>query len=101
MTQAGRGWLPVAEGMEQARAAARTALELEGDLPEAHIALGWVLADFDWDWRGARTELDRARALAPGDGDVHRASASLAMQTGRLEEAIALARRAVELDPFE
>ena len=98
--QAGRGWLPVAEGMEQARAAARTALELEPELPEGHIALGWVLADYDWDWKGAKTELDRARALAPGDGDVHRASASLAMQVGRLEEAIALARRAVALDPL-
>ena len=99
-SQAGRGWLPVAEGMEQARAAARTALELEPELPEGHIALGWVLADYDWDWKGAKTELDRARALAPGDGDVHRASASLAMQVGRLEEAIALARRAVALDPL-
>ncbi len=99
-SQAGRGWLPVAEGMEQARAAARTALELEPELPEGHIALGWVLADYDWDWRGAKSELDRACVLAPGDGDVHRASASLAMQVGRLEEAIALARRAVALDPL-
>ncbi len=98
-SQAGRGWLPVAEGMEQAGAAARTALELEPELPEGHVALGWVLADYDRDWKGAKTELDRARALAPGDGDVHRASASLAMQIGRLEEAIALARRAVALDP--
>ena len=99
-SQAGRGWLAVADGMEQARAAARTALELEPELPEGHIALGWVLADYDWDWKGAKAELDRACALAPGDGDVHRASASLAMQVGRLEEAIALARRAVALDPL-
>ena len=98
--QAGRGWRPVAEGMEQARAAAQTALELEPELPEGHIALGWVLADYDWDWKSAKTEMDRALALAPGDGDVHRASASLAMQFGRLEEAIALAQRAVALDPL-
>jgi tetratricopeptide (TPR) repeat protein len=86
--------------MEQARAAAQTALELEPELPEGHIALGWVLADYDWDWKTAKTEMDRARSLAPGDGDVHRASASLAMQFGRLEEAIALAQRAVALDPL-
>jgi len=98
--QAGRGWRPVAEGMEQARTAAQTALELEPELPEGHIALGWVLADYDWDWKAAKTEMDRERSLAPGDGDVHRASASLAMQFGRLEEAIALARRAVALDPL-
>jgi len=76
-TQAGRGWRPVAEGMEQARSAARTALELDPELPEGYIALGWVLADYDWDWKGAKSELDRALALAPGDGDVHRACASL------------------------
>jgi len=98
--QAGRGWLPVAVGMEQARDAAQRALALAPDLPEGHIALAWVLADYDWDWKNAQRELERALALAPGDGDVHRASASLAMQLGRSEESIAFARRAVALDPL-
>jgi adenylate cyclase len=98
--QAGRGWLPIAEGMEQARDAAQRALALGPDVAEAHIALAWVLADFDWDWKGAQRELERARALAPGDGDVHRACASLAMQLGRADESIAFARRAVALDPL-
>ena len=98
--QAGRGWLPVADGMEQAREAAQRALALGPDVAEAHIALAWVLADYDWDWNGAQRELERARALAPGDGDVHRACASLAMQAGRAEESIACARRAVALDPL-
>jgi TolB-like protein/tetratricopeptide (TPR) repeat protein len=98
--QAGRGWLPVAKGMEQARDAAKRALAFGSDVAEAHIALAWVLADYDWDWKGAHRELERARALAPGDGDVHRACASLAMQLGRAEESIAFARRAVALDPL-
>ena len=98
--QAGRGWLPVAEGMEQARDAAQRALALAPDLAEGHIALTWVLADYDWDWRSAQTELERALTLAPGDGDVHRACASLAMQLGRAEESITHARRAVALDPL-
>jgi len=98
--QAGRGWLPVVDGMEQARDAAQRALALAPDLPEGHIALAWVLADYDWNWKGAQSELARALALAPGDGDVHRACASLAMQLGRAEESIALARRAVALDPL-
>src|SRR5262249_14786889 len=41
--QAGRGWLPVAEGMEQARSAAQRALALGPAVAEAHIALAWVL----------------------------------------------------------
>lgn len=98
--QAGRGWLPVDVGMEQARDAAQRALTLAPDIPEGHIALAWVLADYDWNWKGAQGELARALALAPGDGDVHRANASLAMQLGRAEESIALARRAVALDPL-
>jgi adenylate cyclase len=98
--QAGRGWLPVAKGMEQARDAARRALALAPDLAEGHIALTWVLADYDWDWRSAQSELEQALALAPGDGDAHRACASLAMQLGRAEESIAHARRAVALDPL-
>jgi len=98
--QAGRGWRPVGVGMEQARDAAQRALALVPDLPEGHIALAWVLADYDWDWKSAQGHLDRALALAPGDGDVHRASASLAMQLGHDEESIAHARRAVALDPL-
>ena len=98
--QAGRGWLPVTVGMEQARDAAQRALALAPGLPEGHIALAWVLADYDWDWKSAQGELERALALAPGDGDAHRASASLAMQLGLGEESIALARRAVALDPL-
>lgn len=98
--QAGHGWLPVAEGMGQARDAAQRALALAPDLAEGHVALAWVLADHDWDWRSAQSELERALALAPGDGDVHRACASLAMQLGRVAESIAHARRAVELDPL-
>ncbi len=86
--QAGRGWLAVAEGMEQARDAAQRALALAPNLAEGHIALTWVLADYDWDWRSAQSEVERALALAPGDGDVHRACASLAMQLGRAEESI-------------
>jgi TolB-like protein len=98
--QAGRGWLPVIEGMEAARDAAQRALTLAPDLAEGHIAIAWVLADHDWNWRSAERELERALALSPGDGDVHRACASLAMQLGRAEESIAHARRAVAVDPL-
>ena len=98
--QAGRGWLPVSEGMQAARDAAERALALSPDLPEGHIAIAWVLADHDWNWRGAQSELERALALSPGEGDVHRACASLSMQLGRAEESIAHARRAVALDPL-
>jgi class 3 adenylate cyclase len=98
--QAGRGWLPVVEGMEAARDAAQRALALAPDLAEARIAIAWVLADHDWNWQSAESELERALALSPGDGDVHRACASLAMQLGRAEASIAHARRAVALDPL-
>jgi len=97
--EAGWAWVPAAEGYDRARAAAEKALALEPDLPEAHVALGGVRMVHAWDWAGAAASLDRALELAPGNADVVRAAAILAGVRGRLEEAIALDRRAVELDP--
>jgi tetratricopeptide (TPR) repeat protein len=54
----------------------------------------------DWDWRGAEASFARALELAPGNSTVlHRASV-LAGSTGRIDDAITLARQAVEQDPL-
>lgn len=44
----------------KAKAAAARALELDGDLAEAHGALGAEKADFEYDWSGAEQEFKRA-----------------------------------------
>ena len=99
-TQAGYGWLPVAEGFKQAREAAKRSLAIAPDLAEGHAALGHVLQSSDWNWKGAEDEFHRALALAPGNAEVLRSFASQAGMLGRHNEAIELLRRAVALDPL-
>jgi predicted Zn-dependent protease len=55
---------------------------------------------YDWDWAGADASFQRARALEPGNAAVVRRASELAFTLGRLDEALALDRRAVELDPL-
>jgi TolB-like protein len=99
-TQSGYGWRPVNEGFQQAREAAKRALDLAPDLAEAHAALAMVLESHDWDWEGADRHLRRALELAPGNADVLRSVASLAGVLGGHEECIELLRRATALDPL-
>jgi TolB-like protein len=95
------GWAPAEEAMPQARDAANRALQLDDTLAAAHISLGYVKALYDWDWPGADREFQGALALNPGDPDAHFAYAlSYLAPLGRLDEALAEAERARELDPL-
>jgi len=98
--QADGGYLPVEEGYGKAREAAERALALDVNLAEAHAAMGRIKRIYDWDWAGADASYQRALALEPGNATVVRGAAVLAGNLGRSEEAMALDRRAVELDPL-
>jgi tetratricopeptide (TPR) repeat protein len=98
--EAGNGWAPLADGFGRARAAAERALGLEPDLAEGHAALGRIRMLYDWDWKGADASYRRALELALGNAQVVRSAANAASFLGRMDEAIALARRAVTLDPL-
>ena len=99
-TAADRGWTSLAEGVARAREAVARALVLESDLAEGHSALGWIQMAYDWDWRGAEASFARAVALAPRVAAVLLRAGVLAMNLGRLDEAIGLQRRAIEQDPL-
>jgi serine/threonine protein kinase/tetratricopeptide (TPR) repeat protein len=98
--EAAVGFAPVLEGNARARDAAERALRLEPDLAEGHLALGTVQLWHDWDWKSADASFRRALELAPGNAEVLRASGLLAYNLGRLDEAMALCRRAIEQDPL-
>jgi len=55
----------VREGKERAFAAAEKAVALGPDLAEGYVARGLVRALAQWDWDGARSDLERALALGP------------------------------------
>jgi tetratricopeptide (TPR) repeat protein len=64
------------------------------------VALGWVSLWHDWNWSVADSSYRRALALAPGNADVVHAVAGALGSLGKLDEALALDRRAAELDPL-
>ena len=99
-TQAGYGWSPVKDGFERARDAANRALALAPDLAEAHVCLGFVLELFDWNWKAAHDEYQRAFELAPGNADVLRAVAGMTRIFAGPQAGIELLRKATELDPL-
>ena len=82
-----------------AREAALAALALDPELAEAHAALGFVRLQADWDRAGAEESLRRAVALDPEDPTAHHWLAICLEVSGRGEEAIAEARKALELEP--
>ena len=85
--------------MPQAREAAEKALQLDDTLAEAHSALGWVKWIYDWDWRGAEIEFQRALQLNPGLTISHEIYALYLDSLGRFEEAFREFQIARELDP--
>jgi serine/threonine-protein kinase len=88
------------DSMPQAKAAAMRALELDDSLAEAHTALGWYLASFEYDWAGGERELRRAIELNPKYATAHQWLGELLSLTKRFEEGQAATRRAVEADPL-
>ena len=91
--------LPREEAFERAREAARQGLGLDPELAEAHNSLAFVLLYHDRDPRSAVAEFERALELAPGYAMGHHWAAAAYAALGRFDDAIAAARRAVELDP--
>jgi TolB-like protein/class 3 adenylate cyclase/Flp pilus assembly protein TadD len=98
--QAAYAWAPAAEAFERARDAAELSLQLNPDQAEGHAVLGLCRLAKDRNWRGAEASFRRALELAPGNSLVLRHAAMMAACLGRDDEAIALLRRAMTLDPL-
>jgi serine/threonine-protein kinase len=88
------------EYFPKGKAAAQRALEIDGNLAEAHAILGWITFWYDWDWAAAENDCKRALDLDPDSGDAHMIYAHILSTTGRHQEALAEANRASELDPL-
>jgi TolB-like protein/Tfp pilus assembly protein PilF len=91
--------VPVAEGMERAKAMARKAIALDETLAEAHTSLAWVTFIYDWDWPAAEREFNRALELNPRYSTARQWHAWFLAAMGRFDEALAEGRAAIDLDP--
>ena len=85
--------------LPKAEKAARTAIELDNSLAEAHTALASVYL-LNWNWSETERELQSAVELNPRYPRAHHVQAFFFLTLGRYDEAIASIRRAKELDPL-
>jgi TolB-like protein len=91
---------PPAEMFQKAKAALKSALALDPDLPEAHELAATLELYFEWDWAAAEKSFERILALRPGSAIAHGGYAWLLMGKRRFEESMAEAKRAVSLEPL-
>jgi TolB-like protein/class 3 adenylate cyclase/Tfp pilus assembly protein PilF len=85
--------------LELASAAVQTALRLQPDAGEAHLALAIYYYNGFRDYQRARTELAIARQTLPNNADVFHYTGLIDRREGRWEEATRNIERALELDP--
>ncbi len=99
-SQGGYGWVPVLDGFRHARQAVERALAIAPDLADAHVMLCQIRRMHDWDWKGAEEASRRALQLEPGNAAVTVEAGLLALDLGRLEEAVPLLEAAIAQDPL-
>jgi len=94
------GLSPTDEVVPSFRSAATKAIELDGNLAGAHLSLGMVNFFHDWEWEKAEQEFKQAILLNPKDAEALSYYAMFLGFADRFDEAMALARRALEVDPL-
>jgi TolB-like protein len=99
--QANEGLIPMEEGRRLSRQAIERALALNPNLSAAHAQMGRIKQQVDYDWAGADASFQRAVALEPTNAENVGFAAWSAAIFGRFDEALALNRRAVDLDPLD
>ena len=95
-----QGGIPQAEARPLAAAAIQKALELDGNLSEAHGSLGHFRFYYEWDWAGAERAFTRAIELNPGHVAARQGYGRVLGFLGRRDDAFRELQRARELDPL-
>jgi adenylate cyclase len=96
----GFGFGPPRKIMPKAKRAVMRALDIDNQLTEAHVSLGLVLSNFDWNWSEAEQAYCRAIELSPDKAPAHHYYSILLAKQGRLDKAVAEIRKAFEIDPI-
>ena len=81
---------------------ARRALEVDDTLAESHASLAEYHKQLDYDWRAAELEIGKALDLDPTSPTVRcRHAVAVLMPRGRVDEAVAELRVALETNPLD
>src|SRR2546421_893336 len=92
---------PSADRREKSRALAGRALQLQPDLPEGHLALGFSIYYGERDYERALAEFALAEKSLPNEAEVFLAIGAIQRRQGRWEESNANLAKAVTLSPNE
>src|SRR5436190_1028947 len=87
------------ERRQKARALADRALQLQPDLPEAHLALGFSYYYGDNDFAAALKEFEIAQRGLPNESEVYLAIGAIQRRQGKWSESRASLEKAVSLNP--
>jgi TolB-like protein len=89
-----------AAGQRQAMADAERAVTLAPQEADGYASRGVLRMNGIWDWNGAEADLKKALALDPAADKTLGNYATLLERLGQLTEAIAVGRKATEIDPL-
>ncbi len=84
---------------QKAREFAQRALELQPDLPEAHLAMGFVHYYVDNDFDAAAREFEIAQRGLPNEAETYLALGAIQRRQGKWTESNASLEKAVSLNP--
>jgi serine/threonine-protein kinase len=94
------GLLPAGHTMPHSKAASQKALDIDRTLADAHASSAMIAFFYDWEWERAERAYRESIALNPNDAEALSYYALFLAFEGRAGEAVARARRALELDPL-
>jgi tetratricopeptide (TPR) repeat protein len=89
------------EASLKAKEMALKAVELDETLAEAHTALAMIATFFEWDWKSAEREFQRAISYNPNYVPAHHVYSHYLVFMDRFAEALAEGQRALALDPLD
>ena len=84
---------------EKARTLAERSLQLQPDLPEGHLALGFVAYYGDRDFEAAAKEFEIAKRGLPNEAEVYLAIGAIQRRQGKWSESTANLEKAASLNP--
>jgi len=90
---------PGQQAIDAATKAAERALELQPELPEAHLSMGYVHYWGRRDYESALAEFDKARKTLPNSANVLTAIAFVHRRQGKMEQALDELQQSAALSP--
>jgi serine/threonine protein kinase/Tfp pilus assembly protein PilF len=94
------GNMPTDQAIDRARYLADTALAMDYNLPDAHVALGVINLKYVWNWEESEKQFKIALSQDPEDASAYYWYSQLLTALRRFPEAMELAARAKKFDPI-